>query len=113
VLRENEEAAAKQYETALANLPAAPAEGPLYGIQLHMDLLSVYRSLGQDAAAAAQLQTAEQQIAGIHEQGPGRAGFLRLRALIRMNAGQVDSALADIREAVRLSQQTCSSTAIC
>jgi tetratricopeptide (TPR) repeat protein len=103
VLEERDQDAAQEYQTALANLPAAPSEGPLYGIQLHMDLLSVYKSLGDDEAAARQLSIAEQQIAGIHEQGAGRAGFLRLRALIKMNAGQTESALADIRQAVALS----------
>ncbi len=103
VLQENDEQAAKEYQEALASLPAAPVEGPLYGIQLHMELLSVYRSLGQDDAAAAQLKIAQTQIAPIHEQGPGRAGFLRLRALIKLNAGETDSALADIRQAVALS----------
>ena len=32
---------------AIANLPAEPAEGPLYGIQLHMDLVgTLSRSTG-------------------------------------------------------------------
>ena len=35
--------AVNEYKAAIANLPAEPAEGPLYGIQLHMDMSDLYR----------------------------------------------------------------------
>ena len=35
----------EQYTAAVAHLPATPAEGRLYGIQLHMDLEELYRNL--------------------------------------------------------------------
>src|SRR5579859_3553252 len=44
-LQEREPEAVSEYTAALANLPASPAEGSLYGIQLHLDLMDIYRNL--------------------------------------------------------------------
>lgn len=101
-IEERNEDAVKEYQDAIAHLPDAPVEGPLYGIQLHMDLVQLYRGLRSEADAARQLTIAEQQIGAINVQGPGRPDFLRLRALVKMNAGQPESALKDIDEAVAL-----------
>ena len=49
-----------------------------------------------------QLETAQAAINALDEQGSDRAQFLRLRALIKMNAGQLDSALGDMTEALAL-----------
>ena len=86
--REQVGEAIKEYNIALTSLPAEPPEGPLYGIQLHMDLLELYTADRNPGAAAEQLKTAQEQIGRLNEQGPGRAPFLRLRALIRMHARQ-------------------------
>ncbi|MHB1745646.1 MAG: tetratricopeptide repeat protein, partial [Acidobacteriaceae bacterium] len=50
-----------------------------------------------------QLETAQTEIGALDEHGPGRAQFLRLRALIKMNAGQLDSARNDMKEALAIS----------
>ncbi len=92
--------AIREYNTAIASLPAEPVEGPLYGIQLHMDLMELYKTQRNSDAARQQLQTAQEQIRTLNDQGPGKASFLRLRALIEMNSGQLDSALSDAREAL-------------
>jgi len=102
-LKEQDEDAVREYSAALAHLPPNPAEGPLYGIQLHMDLMGLYRTLNDDASAQQQLQTAQTEIGALNEQGPDRAPFLRLRALIEMNAGHLDSALNDVKEAIAIS----------
>ncbi len=94
--------AIKEYESALASLPAEPAEGPLYGIQLHMDLMDLYKADHNQNAADQQLKIAQDQINRLNEQGPTRATFLRLRALIRMHTGNLDSALQDIRDALAM-----------
>jgi tetratricopeptide (TPR) repeat protein len=101
-LQDKDAEAVREYNAAVATLPASPVEGPLYGIQLHMDLMALYHNLDQENAAQQQLQIAQQQIGVLHEHGPDRAQFLRLRALIKMNAGQLDSALADIHEGLAL-----------
>jgi len=45
---EHMQVAAREYTGALAHLPLTPAEGPLFGIQLHMDLMDVYKILGDE-----------------------------------------------------------------
>jgi tetratricopeptide (TPR) repeat protein len=97
---DKDEEAVKEYTTALANLPANPPEGSLYGIQIHMDLLAVDSALGDEAAAHHELGIAQTLINAVDGSGPGRGKYLRLRALIKMNAGDLDGALADVKEAI-------------
>jgi tetratricopeptide (TPR) repeat protein len=102
-LQDRLEDSVREYTAAIAHLPANPVEGPLYGIQLHVDLMQLYRNLGDDNGVQQQLQIAETQINELDERGADRSSFLRLRALIKMNAGNLDSALADIKEALSIS----------
>ena len=99
-LQDLDSEAAKEYSAAIANLPAAPAEGPLYGIQLHMNLQALYSNLDEPDLAKQQLQTAQNLIGALDERGADRPAFLRLRALIKMNAGELNSALADMTESL-------------
>ena len=91
--------AVNEYKNALANLPAVPAEGPLYGIQLHMDLADLYRAQRDDAAAHHEVEIAQEQIGKITDQG-GKAPFLRLRAQIKLASGDFNGALADVKAAL-------------
>ncbi len=99
-MQERDQDAVDQYRAAVANLPPAPAEGPLYGIQLHMDLVALYKNLGDDSDAQRELASAQSAINSLEAPGANRDQFLRLRALIRMNAGDLDGALADVKEAL-------------
>ena len=101
---EREPEAAQEYSAALANLPASPAEGALYGIQLHMNLMEIYRNQANGSAARDQLKIAQSEINLLSDQGPGpgSAPFLRLRALIKMNVDNPNGALADITAALAL-----------
>lgn len=101
-MQERDSDAVTEYSAALAQLPADPIEGPLYGIQLHMDLMTCYRNLGDDTAAHQQLALAQSGIDALHEHGPDRAQFLRLRASIAMNAGNLDAGLKDMKEALAI-----------
>ena len=92
--------AQKEYRLALQALPAIPVEGPLYGIQLHMDLVALDRGLDQDDPAQHELAIAQNQIAAVDRAGVNKEQFLRLRALIRLNAGDAAGALADIKDAL-------------
>jgi len=94
--------AVKEYSAALANLPALPSEGPLYAIQLHMDLRLVDKELGDEGAAHHELDTAQAAITGLGDPQIGRAPFLRLRAQIEMDADSLDVAFRDIKEALAL-----------
>ena len=101
-LQERGPDAIREYSAALASLPASPAEGALYGIQLHMDLMEIYRNAGDESDAHHQLQIAQSEISGLNDEVSGRAPFLRLRALIKMSAGDPGDALADIKEALAI-----------
>ncbi|MFP5227710.1 MAG: tetratricopeptide repeat protein [Acidobacteriota bacterium] len=101
-MQERDDDAVKEYQAALAHIPATPAEGPLYAIQLHMDLMELYRNLHNDTAASQQLATARSAIDALNEQGADRASFLRLRALIKMNDGDLEGARSDMNQALAL-----------
>ena len=102
-IQEDNSDAVLEYNTAIAHLPASPIEGPLYDIQLHVDLTGLYRNLGDESAAQQQIKIAQSEINALHEHGPDRVQFLRLRAQIKMNAGNIDSALSDMKEAIAIS----------
>jgi tetratricopeptide (TPR) repeat protein len=99
--QDNDEVAIGEYDKALASLPPNPAEGPLYGIQLRMDLVLLYRKERNFNAADSQLALARSSIAAVD--GSGAEGpYLRLRALIKMASGDFDGALADIKSALAI-----------
>lgn len=101
-MQERDSEAVQEYQAALAHMPSAPVEGPLYGIQLHMDLMELYRNLHQNDAAKQQLATATSAIDALQEQGTDRAPFLRLRAMIRMNTGNLQGAMSDLNGALAI-----------
>jgi tetratricopeptide (TPR) repeat protein len=101
-LQDREGEAAKEYTEAVANLPASPQEGPLYRIQLNMNIEALYRNLDETALADRQLQIAQTEISALDDRGADRAALLRLRALIKMNAGQLESALKDMTESLEM-----------
>jgi tetratricopeptide (TPR) repeat protein len=101
-LKEHDEDAVREYSAALNHLPQSPSEGPLYGIQLHMNLMQLYQNLRNADAARQQLDIARSQIGALDDRGPNRGQFLRLRALIKMHSGDLDSALNDMKEALAL-----------
>jgi len=104
-LQERAEDAVVEYNAALAHLPQSPAEGPLYGIQLHMDLAELYQGLGDATAGHRHLEIAQTQIGALDDHGPGRPQFLRLRAVIKMNGGDLDGASSDIKESLAINAQ--------
>ena len=104
-LQEHNEEAVREYNAAFAHLPESPAEGPLYGIQLHMNLVELYKSLKDESAAHQNLEIAQTQIAAVDDRGPSRPQFLRLRALIKLNEGDLDGAGSDIKEALAINSQ--------
>jgi tetratricopeptide (TPR) repeat protein len=101
-MQDRNEDAVREFQAAIDHLPATATEGPLYGVQLHVDLMQLYKSMDDDNAAARQLAIAQQQINAINEQGLGRDAFLRLRAVIKLAAGDTEGALADAHEALAM-----------
>jgi len=103
-LQERGQDAIQEYTTAIKNLPPSPIEGPLYEIQLHLDLMDVYKDAGDESSAQRELEAAQSKIESLNGQAPDTAQFLRLRATIRMDAGDLDAALADINDALAISR---------
>lgn len=95
-----DEDAAHEYQAAITSLPAVPAEGPLYGIQLHMDLVALYGNLNDKHSAQHELGIAQAQIASVNAADVDRAKYLRLKSLIELNAGEFDQALKDVNGAL-------------
>jgi len=94
--------AINEYKIAIEHLPAEPVEGPLYGIQLHMNLSDLYKAQRDDQNSQAEVATAKQQIEKLDEQAPNRAQLLRLRAQIKLASGDPNGALADVRNALAI-----------
>jgi len=94
--------AIREYKIAIEHLPTEPVEGPLYGIQLHMNLSDLYKSQRDDQNAQREVATAKQQIDALNEQGSNRAPFLRLRAQIKLASGDPNGALTDVRDALAI-----------
>ena len=101
-LQDQNQDAVREYNAALASLPANPPEGNLYGIQLHVNLVELYRTLQDENSAQQHLQTAQAAIGQLNETGAKRPEFLRLRATIEMFAGDLKKAGDDIQEALNL-----------
>jgi len=94
--------AAREYVTALAAMPEVPAEGILYPTQLRLNLVETYRNLNDQAALAAQLQIARQELAKIQAEGPQRVEYLRLRASVKGLDNDFPGAEADLKEALQI-----------
>lgn len=92
--------AVREYTAAVASLPANPVEGPLYGIQLHMDLVTLYRDVEKPDAANRELGIAQTEIGEVNKSDIDEVKFLRLKSLIELNSGQYDQALADVNHAL-------------
>lgn len=101
-LEDRDSDAVREYTSVLAHLPSNPAEGPLFGIQVHLDLMQLHQALKQADAAREQLDLAHTQISALDEQGASRVPFLRLRATIKMQLQDLDGAGSDLKEALAL-----------
>ncbi len=101
-LQGHEQDAVREYSVAITNLPANPAEGSLYGIRLHIDLMELYKNLADESDAHLQLELAKSELNALKDQVSGRAQFLHLRALIKMNGGELNDALEDMKEALAI-----------
>ena len=99
-LQERDDEAIREYRDAVASLPKDPAEGQLYGIQLHMDLVALYDAEADKESAHRELAIAQGAINSINPSVSDRGPYLRLRSLIKLSAGDPDGALADIKQAL-------------
>lgn len=101
-LEDRDDDAVKEYNAAIANLPQSPAEGPLYPIQLHLNLVQIYNRMQDDPASKSQLSIAQSEINALNLEGKNREDFLRLRAQIKLYGGDTSGALQDVHDALAL-----------
>ena len=92
-----------EYKTALSNLPARVQEGPLYPIELRLNLYEAYLRQDDDANAKQQLEAAAAAIQQVQVQDSQRPEMLRLRAAVESASGNLDAANRDLKEALALS----------
>jgi predicted Zn-dependent protease len=96
------DAASDEYKLALTNVPANPQEGPLYPIELRLNLYEI--NVRQDDAAGAkqQLDAATAALQQIQVADSSKPEMLRLRAVVESAAGNFDAANRDLKEALAL-----------
>jgi len=94
--------AAGEYQIALSNLPKGLAEGPLYAIELRLNLYELDLRADDQTRARQQLDLAGSEIQQVQMPSASRAEMLRLRAAIESASGRLDAANADLKEALTL-----------
>jgi tetratricopeptide (TPR) repeat protein len=94
--------AGAEYNLALSNLPPRVPEGPLYAIELRLNLYEV--DVRQDDASGAkqQLAAALAEIGQVNVPASSQPELLRLRAAIEAGSGNVDAAGKDLQAALAL-----------
>jgi tetratricopeptide (TPR) repeat protein len=94
--------ASNEYDLALKNLPPNVPEGPLYPIELRLNLYELDLRQEDEAAGKQQLETALAQIGQVNVPTSSRPEMLRLRAAIEAGSGNLDAANKDLKEALAL-----------
>ena len=94
--------ASAEYTLALGRLPARVPEGPLYPIELRLNLYELDLRQDDQAGAKQQLDAAFGAINQVSVPDPSRPEMLRLRAAIEAGSGNMDAANKDLQEALKL-----------
>jgi tetratricopeptide (TPR) repeat protein len=94
--------ASAEYNLALKNLPRSVPEGPLYPIELRLNLYELDLRQENQADAKQQLDSAAAEMQNLHVQPSARPEWLRLRAAIEAASGNLDAANKDLKEALDL-----------
>ncbi len=96
------EDASAEYSQALSNLPPRVPEGPLYPIELRLNLYELDLRQEDEAGARQQLDSALTEINRVNAPASSRPEMLRLRAAIEAGSGNMDPANRDLQEALTL-----------
>jgi tetratricopeptide (TPR) repeat protein len=94
--------AGQEYQLALRNLPAVVPEGPLYPIELRLNLYETYVRQDDGSDAKAQLEAASAAVQQVKVPDAERPEMLRLRAAVESASGNLDAANRDLKEALAL-----------
>src|SRR5436305_4434525 len=94
--------AGDEYKLAMQNVPPRPQEGPLYPIELRLNLYEI--DVRQDDAPGAkqELDAATAAIRQVQVPEQSRPEMLRLRAVVESAAGDFEAANRDLKEALAL-----------
>jgi tetratricopeptide (TPR) repeat protein len=92
-----------EYQTAIDHLPSGVPEGPLYPVQLRLNLFELQQQMNNDEEAKKQLDLAAGQLSQIQVPTSSRPEYLRMRAAIEAQSGDFDAANKDLQEALALS----------
>ncbi|MGA2412479.1 MAG: tetratricopeptide repeat protein, partial [Candidatus Binataceae bacterium] len=96
------EDAKDEYNLALKNLPPRVPEGPLYPIELQLNVYELDERLEDEAGAKQQLDAAFAEIGKVDVPESSRPEMLRLRAAIEAGSGNLDAANKDLQQALAL-----------
>jgi tetratricopeptide (TPR) repeat protein len=100
---ENRDAdASAEYNLALSSLPPRVPEGPLYPIELRLNLYELDLRQEDAAAAKQQLASALTELGQANVPPTSRPEMLRLRAAIEAGSGNLEAANKDLQEALSL-----------
>jgi tetratricopeptide (TPR) repeat protein len=94
--------ASAEYSLALTNLPPRAQEGPLYPIELRLNLYELDLRQDDQAGANEQLDRALKEINQVNVPVSSRAEMLRLRAAIEAGSGDLAAANKDLQAALAL-----------
>ena len=94
--------AVKEYEASIQSMPQGVPEGPLYPISVRVDLAQLYRDDGDTANAERVMKEASSAISAIDLTGSARPEYLRLRAIVELDAGHPDLAEKDLKDALQI-----------
>ena len=94
--------AAGDYKSALDHLPVRAPEGPLYPIELRLNLYEIYVRQDDAEGAKQALDSAAAAIRQLRIPESAHPEMLRLRAVVESAAGDLDAANHDLKEALAL-----------
>jgi len=95
--------ARREYNLALANLPPTVPEGPLYPIELRLDIYEMDVRENDQADAQKQLNAASAAIDAAQVSPNSQPELLRLRAAVEADKGNFDAAEKDLQQDLSLS----------
>ena len=101
--------ASGEYNLALSNLPPRTPEGPLYPIELRLNLYEIALRQNDAEAAKHQLDVSRAEIGRLSVPASSRPEMLRLRAAVEAGSGDLDAANRDLKEALALAPSSVNS----
>jgi len=94
--------ATDEYKLAIGNLPGHASEGPLYSIELRLNLYELYVRQDDSTNAKQELDAAAAAVQQLQVPASSRPEMLRLRAAVESASGDLKGANRDLKEALKL-----------